>query len=46
MESYLKDTKDTLRFIEEINKKVENGELDLNGVGFLIADIVGMYTNN
>ena len=45
LESYLKDTKDTLRVIEELNDKVDEGELSLEGVALVSLDIVNMYNN-
>ena len=45
LDSFLRDTKDTLKVIEELNDKVEDGELNLEGVALIILDIVSMYNN-
>jgi hypothetical protein len=45
LESYLKDTKDTMKVIEELNDKVDEGELSLEGVALVSLDIVNMYNN-
>ena len=43
--SFLKDTKDTLKVIEEVNEKIDAGQLNLDGVAVFSLDIVSMYTN-
>ena len=43
--SFLQDTKHTLEIIEDINKKVDSGELSLEGVAVVSLDVESMYTN-
>jgi hypothetical protein len=45
LETFLKDTKHTLRIIEEINDKIDGGEFSLDGVGLVTMDIESMYNN-
>ena len=45
LESYLKDTKHTLQIISDINDRVNNGEISLNGVALVSLDLESMYTN-
>ena len=42
LDSFLRDTKDTLKVIEELNDKVDEGELNLEGVALVSLDIVSM----
>ena len=41
----MKDTKHALKIVEEINEKVESGELSLDGVGLATLDLEKMYNN-
>ena len=43
--SFLKDTKHTLELIENINEKVDKGELSLEGVSLVSLDVEKMYNN-
>ena len=43
--SFLQDTKHTLQIIEEINTKIENGEVSLDGVALVTLDVEAMYNN-
>ena len=43
LDSFLRDTKDTLRVIELINKQVDKGTIDLEGAAFLLCDVVQLY---
>ena len=43
--SFLQDTKHTLQIIEEINQKVENEEVSLDGVAIVTLDVESMYNN-
>ena len=43
--SFLKDGKHTLQIIEEINDKIDCGELTLDGVALVSLDIESMYNN-
>ena len=45
LDSFLRDTKHTLQLIDEINSKVENGELSLDGVSLVSLDVNKMYNN-
>ena len=45
LESFLQDTKHTLQIIEEINDKVESGNLSLDGVAIVSLDVENMYNN-
>ena len=45
LESFLRDTKHTLQVIEEINDKVKDGTLSLDGVAVVSLDVENMYTN-
>ena len=45
LDSFLRDTKDTLKVIEELNDKIDEGELSLEGVALVSLDIVNMYNN-
>ena len=44
LDSFLKGTKDTLKVIEEVNEKIDAGQLNLDGVAVFSLDIVSMYT--
>ena len=41
--SFLKDTKHVLQIIEDINEKIEKGEVTLDGVGLITLDVEKMY---
>ena len=41
----MKDAKHALQIIEEINRKVADGELSLDGVGLATLDLEKMYNN-
>ena len=43
--SFLQDTKHTLQILEDINQKVENEELSLEGVALVSLDVESMYNN-
>ena len=43
--TFMKDTKHALKIVEEINEKVESGELSLDGVGLATLDLEKMYNN-
>ena len=43
--SFLKDTKHTLQIIEQINEKIDKGELSLEGVSLVSLDVEKMYNN-
>jgi hypothetical protein len=43
--TFLQDTKHVLLIIEEINEKVDKGEVSLDGVGLVSLDIESMYSN-
>ena len=43
LDSFLRDTKDTLKVIEELNDKIDEGDLNLEGVALVSLDIVNMY---
>ena len=43
--SFLKDTKDTLQIIENMNEKIESGEFSLEGVALMTLDVDKMYNN-
>ena len=43
--SFLQDTKHTLQIIEEINSKIEKGEVSLDGVALVTLDVEAMYNN-
>ena len=43
--SFLQDTKHTLQLLEDINKKVDEGEVSLEGVAIVTLDVESMYTN-
>lgn len=43
--TFLKDTKHTLQVIEELNNKIENEELSLEGVALITLDVDKMYNN-
>ena len=43
--SFLKDTKHTLEIIEQVNDKIDDGEVSLDGVAIVSLDIVNMYNN-
>ena len=45
LSSFLKDTKHTLQLIEQINEKVDRGELSLEGVNLVSFDVEKMYNN-
>ena len=45
LSSYLRDTKHTLQCIEEVNMKVDKGEINLDNVNLVSLDIVSMYSN-
>ena len=45
LDSFLRDTKDTLRVIEERNDRIDEGDLNLEGVALVSLDIVNMYNN-
>ena len=41
--SFLKDTKHVLQLVEEINERIDNGEITLDGVGLITLDVEKMY---
>ena len=41
----MQDTKHTLQVIEDINNKIDSGELSLDGVGVVTLDVESMYKN-
>ena len=41
--SFLKDTKHVLQIIEDINEKIDLGEVSLDGVGLVTLDVEKMY---
>ena len=41
--SFLKDTKHVLQLVEEINERIDNGEISLDGVGLIALDVEKMY---
>ena len=41
--SFLKDTKHVLQIVEEINEKIDNGEVSLDRVGLITLDVEKMY---
>ena len=43
--SFLQDTKHTLQILEDINKKIDQGEMSLEGVAIVTLDVESMYTN-
>ena len=43
--SFIQDTKHTLQIIEEINEKVDLGEISLEGVALVTLDVESMYNN-
>ena len=45
LDIYLKDGKHTLQVIEEINDKIDRGELNLEGVALVSLDVESMYNN-
>ena len=45
LESYLQDTKHTLQLISQLNSRIENGELSLDGVSLVSLDVNKMYNN-
>ena len=45
IDSFLQDTKHTLQVIEELNEKVEQGDINLEGVALVSLDVENMYNN-
>ena len=45
LETFLQDTKHTLQIISQLNDKIENGELSLDGVNLVSLDVNKMYNN-
>ena len=45
LETFLKDGKNTLKVIEEINDQVQIGNIDLEGVALVSLDVEAMYNN-
>jgi hypothetical protein len=45
VDSFLQDTKHILQVIEELNEKVEQGDLNLEGVALVSLDVENMYNN-
>ena len=45
LESFLKDGKHTLQVIEDINDKIRDGEMSLDGVALVSLDVEAMYNN-
>ena len=43
--SFLQDTKHTLEIIQDINQRMDRGELSLDGVAIVSLDVESMYTN-
>ena len=43
--SFLQDTKHTLQVIEEINERIDKGEVNLDGVALVGLDVENMYNN-
>ena len=45
LDSFLEDTKHTLQILENLNEKIEGGELDMEGVALVSLDVDSMYNN-
>ena len=45
LETFLKDGKDTLKTIENLNDQIKNGEISLEGVALVSLDVEAMYNN-
>jgi hypothetical protein len=45
LDTYLRDTKHTLQVIEDINGKIDDGEITLDGVAVVSLDVESMYNN-
>ena len=45
LSTFLKDTKHTLQIIEEINDKIDGGEVSLEGVALVSLDVDSMYNS-
>jgi hypothetical protein len=45
LDSFLEDTKHTLQIIEELNEKIDLGEIDMEGVALVSLDVDSMYNN-
>ena len=45
LDTFLQDTKHTLQIIQEVNDKVDAGELSLEGVALVSLDVDSMYNN-
>ena len=43
--SFLQDTNHVLQIIDDINKKVDTGEVSLDGVALVTLDVEAMYNN-
>ena len=43
--SFLQDTKHTLKILEDINEKIDRGEVSLEGIAVVTLDVEAMYTN-
>ena len=43
--TFLKDTKHTLQLIEDLNQKIDRGEISLEGVSLVTLDVDKMYNN-
>ena len=45
LNTFLEDTKHTLQIIEDLNEKIEAGEVSLEGVALVSLDVDSMYNN-
>ena len=45
LKSFLKDTKHTIQIIEDLNNKIDEGKMDLEGVAIVSLDVESMYNN-
>ena len=45
LDTFLKDTKHTLQIISQLNDRIENGELSLDGVNLMSLYVNKMYNN-
>ena len=45
LETFLEDTKHTLQIIEDLNDKIDAGEVSLEGVALVSLDVDSMYNN-
>jgi hypothetical protein len=45
LDSFLRDTKHTLKIIEDFNEKIDEGQVDMEGVAIVSMDVESMYSN-